>query len=963
MELSKDEPIFKIIESLKTQFKNNKVIVKFLNPSGWSENEFNNFINKLRNAYPETIDEEYLEVVSNDTLLKIPKISNIISYCNTNSHTNIKHEWKNIFNVKSESINDLFDVNLEFNVSKYDDSVEIPDWDIQHKRFKLIKLFNYDMGDGIIATARILRDSVDNYLSLKKSKTLQSSQKYEFELQVTKTTKLLNCIIKVIQSLFLSNIILTKKQQKEVLDQYSELVKKDMKLNEKYQGVPLLTPKPVPLTQNNLLNPDNYGVISILRGYTVTEKADGERLLMYVNNVGKVFLINNTLNVEDTGIIAKKEAYNSLVDGEYVQCTKRTDNIKKSLFAAFDIYYLKGECLTSLPLIDDKKSRNEEMHKFKPLIDTKHSDIEFITKIHNYTPNILNDCKKILNSSETYPYEIDGLIFTPAKLAVYSVYPSIIEPITDNMGWDRLFKWKPSEQNTIDFLVRDLGDIRKNGIKCRKLSLYVSYNPTSKQNLTIDEGLKLLNDRKYKKQKNQEYYENKGKYEPLLFRPEEYYENDIEFIFLPVDSKGEIRAENNDKIEGDTIIECRFDLETKQWIPIRVRDDKTRKFKKGELSKTANDKKVALDVWNSIHNPITKAMITGSAKHLTDIIEGTKLLAGDVYYSKEIMNRASSLSFSMLEFHNRCILDMLYLKPKHKKRLLELCCGKGGDLPRWVSSRYEFVLGLDLSSDNIYNPKNGVYNRVIGVKAKFERDNKDKTGVYFLNTAFAVADCSLNINNGEAGVDPESKELLKIVMGSTNKTVKPHYKYIASKGSHKFDAVSCMFAIHYFFENETNLNGFLRNVSANLVKDGMFFCTFMDGEKVNAEIEKSSNGIVEGKNKLGGLDIPVWAIIKRYNDGSSNYNKKIDVFIEKTQKLLSEYLVDFNFLVEKAKEYNLELDESELFSKSFAKFKSEIPDDEDEQTSLQKSLLELDKNKVLKQFSFLNRWAVFKKTT
>ena len=162
---------------------------------------------------------------------------------------------------------------------------------------------------------------------------------------------------------------------------------------------------------------------------------------------------------------------------------------------------------------------------------------------------------------------------------------------------------------------------------------------------------------------------------------------------------------------------------------------------------------------------------------------------------------------------------------------------------------------------------------------------------------------------GDAGVDEESKELLKIVMGSNNKTVKPHYKYIASKGSHKFDAVSCMFAIHYFFEDASKLDGFLRNVSGNLVKDGVFFCTFMDGGSVEAEIKKSGNGIAEGKKNLGGVDVPMWAIIKRYTNEKTNYNKKIDVFIEKTQKLISEFLVDFNFLVEKAKEFNLELEE------------------------------------------------------
>ena len=63
----------------------------------------------------------------------------------------------------------------------------------------------------------------------------------------------------------------------------------------------------------------------------------------------------------------------------------------------------------------------------------------------------------------------------------------------------------------------------------------------------------------------------------------------------------------------------------------------------------------------------------------------------------------------------------------------------------------------------------------------------------------------------------------------------------------------------------------------------------------------------------------------------------------------------------KCKNYNLELVESELFSEYFNKLKSEIPDDDDEKTSLHKIIIELDKDPVQKKFSFFNRWCIFKK--
>ena len=197
--------------------------------------------------------------------------------------------------------------------------------------------------------------------------------------------------------------------------------------------------------------------------------------MLYINNNGNVYTIDSSKRVEGTGIIAKKEAYNSLLDGEYIHCNKRIDGVKKNLYASFDIYYMNGEKLTSLPLIDDKKKcRYNEMLKMVDLLNAKNSSTEFMVKTHYYKNDIYDDCKEILTNHRKFPYEIDGLIFTPAKLAVYSYYPSMPVEIKTDMTWNSVFKWKPPEQNTIDFLVRFIGDVKKDGFKYRKFGLYIA---------------------------------------------------------------------------------------------------------------------------------------------------------------------------------------------------------------------------------------------------------------------------------------------------------------------------------------------------------------------------------------------------------------------------------------------------------------------------------------------------------
>jgi hypothetical protein len=174
-----------------------------------------------------------------------------------------------------------------------------------------------------------------------------------------------------------------------------------------------------------------------------------------------------------------------------------------------------------------------------------------------------------------------------------------------------------------------------------------------------------------------------------------------------------------------------------------------------------------------------------------------------------------------------------------------------------------------------------------------------------------------------------------------------------------------MFSIHYFFKSEETLDSYLMNVSSLLRKDGTFFCTFMDGKRIEDEINSTNGDMIEGvknteisvKNK-----VPIWAIIRRYSKDDKNmYNRKIDVFIESTSKFIPEYLVSYELLVEKCKSYNLELVESELFSEYFNKIKEEIPEDDKEKENIHKIVMELDKDPVQKKFSFFNRWCVFKK--
>lgn len=983
MELDKDLPLFKFINSfINSEHKELEISFSGKDAS-FTETEFNNFINVFRSLkYSESIQNEILKSHTANELIVVEGLSNIIRYCSSSDKFDEKHsKFYKITEVESDIVSDLFDVNFVLKMKNVTINSDVPEnWEDVRKMYCFEKNIIYS-NNNIEYIATLFKTSDEEFYTLKQSNILKEDQQYKFKIIIrdkkSDENVIVAAIVRVIQAITLSDNLLLKSKQKLILDDYYNMIKNDIEINtynKRNQDIPLITPKPITLERINLSDPKQYGAVSILEGYTVTEKADGERILMYVNNNGNVYLIDNNYKVQDTGLhIPSKEGRNSLIDGEFIACHKRIDSSNVNLFAAFDMYYIDNKKITHLPLIDNKECRYKHLQNFKKFVKSNvKRPLEFIVKEHLVSDNILADCKKIYSSK--YPYDIDGLIFTPAKLALYSYYTNQPVKLTDNVKWDRVFKWKPGEQNTIDFLIKNNNKVlRKNGIKYYSISLYVGYNSSQWENIDIVTGLKLRYDNKFSKEKNNSRYE----YEPRLFLPEIYYENGIETSLIQINSNGEIRAENGDKIENNSIVEFRYNNDktipaNQRWIPIRVREDKTKIYRKGILSKTANDHGVALNVWRSIHNPVTTAMIFDNEKiSKTDMTNDMLLNSDDIYYSRNIP-REYLLSIHMLNFHNQGIKKKLYNLPTRKGSLLELGCGEGGDMNRWIESEYKFVLGIDYVKHNIYNPKSGAYSRMLRKRIQYIRKNRNnnsdnKESIYFPDIVFATGDCSASIRNGNAASiinDEDSKLLLHKIFSNSTSNEK-HYRYISGKGVNGFDAISCMFAIHYFFETEEKLDGFLSNVSQNLKKEGKFFCTFMDGQKVENEIMKSDGDMIEGiKNKDEfNKGMPVWAIIRRFDKNNKNmYGKKIDVYIENTQKFIPEYIINFDKLVEKAKTHDLKLIQTEMFEQTFNSLLNELSSDDKDNKDLFNSLVNLEKDEIQKKFSFLNRWAVFTKT-
>lgn len=281
-------------------------------------------------------------------------------------------------------------------------------------------------------------------------------------------------------------------------------------------------------------------------------------------------------------------------------------------------------------------------------------------------------CGNMLKNSKALPYEIDGLIFTPTELPVFGYYPNRPVKLSRSVRWDRVLKWKPAELNTIDFLVKRVQDVVENdGTQYGALQLYTGYNATQWEPISPMQGLRLRYDREYA-----ETFRRSNEYRARLFTPVPITIHGIETALIPLDSTNSIRTLEGEVIENEMIVEFSYDIQGEEnqspvgqrWKPLRVREDKTRLFRRvKDISGAANDYSVAINIWRTMHEPVSVDMLTGTTiippSVAPSLLEERVLGSEEVYYAR-LVPREHSYSYHMLNFHNIGVKKMLYEKAK-----------------------------------------------------------------------------------------------------------------------------------------------------------------------------------------------------------------------------------------------------------------------------------------------------------
>jgi hypothetical protein len=876
----------------------------------------------------------------------------------------------------------------------------IDNWNKSRKLFRYIKRVSFVNNDYpfrvdlsiVRSSSKDERGRLIKTYNIQDSNVFQNPETYEIEIEVINSeakikynsadllTKGVEHIAKLVLSgLQCTNFPISYTEQKRTLTEYMKLIHEPESKKKNQVYVPkeriypndFIGPSSVTLQLKNIapINPDmTVPNITAPYSYVVTDKADGDRHLLYVNDQGRIYLISMNMNVLFTG--AKSEnpkCFNSLIDGELILHNKSFQFI--NTFAAFDIYIVSGNDVRARPFVEvptknakyfaeacrlpllkefiktlkpvsilskssDKKESRAAASIMEMFKDENKSPITIISK--SFYPrfksrssekedegegepempdkyNIFEACNYIQQRIESglYNYFTDGLIFTPTLLGVGSNNFLEAGPLK-KVRWDYSFKWKPPKYNTIDFLVSTKKGADGNDIVTPIFESGINMYESTQFNQYKTLILKVGFDEKRHGYINpcQDLLDDKlpvtkeGENEDN-YRPVQFYPSE------PFDPQAglcnimlEDDASNNPQMF--TIDRQTFDDNT--IVEFAYNNDKTGIWK-WEPIRVRYDKTAEFrQGYNSFGNDYTTANNNWYSIHnpITEVMLFTGQEIPDIAISDDIYY--NSMTSEKLTIGMRDFHNLVV-----KKMLIQGVSRKGNTLIDYACGKGgDFPKWIAANLSFVFGidiSKDNIENRINGACARFLNYKKDfKQMPYAL---FVNGNSSKNIRSGDAMLSDKAIAITKAVFGSSTADVKlgPAVSRQHGKGADGFNVSSCQFALHYMFENNVTFYNFMRNVAECTKINGYFITTCYDGKTIFKMLNRKEQG---ESVEIYKDDKKVWSVTKDYDgvsfaDDDSSLGYQISVYQDSINQTLPEYLVNFDFLVLTMEKYGFAL--------------------------------------------------------
>jgi mRNA (guanine-N7-)-methyltransferase len=239
--------------------------------------------------------------------------------------------------------------------------------------------------------------------------------------------------------------------------------------------------------------------------------------------------------------------------------------------------------------------------------------------------------------------------------------------------------------------------------------------------------------------------------------------------------------------------------------------------------------------------------------------------AYDAHEDRGIAGRKASSILHLKNFNNwvKATLIAEYA-PRPARRVLDLACGKLGDIQKWRLAGVERYCGVDISGTGI-------------------RDGRVR----------------FNTTNARAGA--MAAKLVRADLGAT---------LLRGSGvlapGEAFDVISIQFALHYLFQTEHRALTFFRNVADALAPGGVFLGTIPDAAYLIRRLRDLPRGQLKFGNSLYYVAFDPATAARQYAIGDAPYGLSYDFFLAESVEHVKEYVVPWPLLTRLAAAAGLE---------------------------------------------------------
>lgn len=442
-----------------------------------------------------------------------------------------------------------------------------------------------------------------------------------------------------------------------------------------------------------------------IENFYVTDKIDGQRCIIIYdeecnnnNNKKNIKLITNKVyQIKEYNDDIKTSNY-TILDSEFLipEELKNQDIISFNdiKLYIFDIIALNNKTTSDIPFEDRYKLINDGYNKVK-IINAECKEYIKLTKNYKQELEIFYNKKK--NSKN---YKIDGLIFTPTSMVNNTTYKYKINSNYNNMIG---YKWKPIEEITIDFYIKELpknlyDHYPYNDFNTKSKTIYILFSGISKQDFD-----KL----------NMTYLTNYTKIIPEEFINKNYFPIQFSTSDKPINY---IYISDNNKLDG---LIGEFLYSNDKWELKKIRLDRTVELNRGEYF--GNYFKIAELIWNNIKNPLTFDMLISDS-------DSNYFLVDDNELYKALRSYNSFIKSYLLE----TVINPKLTDKNNKEWIIDLASGKGQDLGR--INNLGFKNGIFLDNDK--NALMELINRKFNLRSSQQKNMKIYTQEINLTTNF-----------------------------------------------------------------------------------------------------------------------------------------------------------------------------------------------------------------------------------